>query len=291
MFFQQFINGIMLGSTYSLVAIGYALIFGVLNVLHFAHGEVFMIGAYVGLTLVLVAKMNIAVALIASMVGTGILGIVVERAVIRPINRNKYPLAPLSATIGLAVVFQEGITKIFGGHTVGFPDTVESTNYQLGGISIASSQILILAISFILMGSLTLFVKRTRTGKAIRALAENTVTARLLGVNMNRVTMFTFAISSALAGVSGVLVGIAYNAISPFMGTRMALLSFAVMLLGGLGNITGAMVGGLILGIAEVMSTVYISSSYRDAFAFGTMILILIFRPAGLFGTMLQKGR
>jgi branched-chain amino acid transport system permease protein len=189
------------------------------------------------------------------------------------------------------VVLQEGITKIFGGDTVGFPETFQAETYRFGNISIDSTQVIILAISFFLMATLTLFVKKTRTGKAIRAVAENPVTARLLGVNIHRVTMLTFTISSALAGAAGVLVGLAYNAISPFMGTRMALLSFAIMLLGGLGNITGAMAGGLILGVVEVLSTVYISSSYRDAFAFGTMVLILIFRPSGLFGTKLQKGR
>ena len=290
MFLQQLVNGIMVGSTYSLVAIGYTLIFGVLNVLHFAHGEVFMIGAFIGLQVVLLTKMNITIAIIAAMVGAGLLGMAIERGVIRLIKRE-YPLAPLSATIGLTVFFQEGITKIFGGNTVGFPDTFQAENYQFGSVSIASTQIVILAISFFLMATLTLFVKKTRTGKAIRAVAENPMTARLLGVNIHRVTMLTFAISSALAGAAGVLVGLAYNAISPFMGTRMALLSFAIMLLGGLGNITGAMAGGLILGVVEVLSTVYISSSYRDAFAFGTMVLILVFRPSGLFGTKLQKGR
>lgn len=280
----------MLGSTYSLVAIGYTLIFGVLNVLHFAHGEVYMIGAFIGLQFVLLTKMNMAAAILAAMAGTGLLGIMIERGVIRLIKRE-YPLAPLSATIGLAVIFQEGATKIFGGDTVGFPDTLQAQNYQFGNISIDSTQIAILIISFFLMAALTLFVKKTRTGKAIRAVAENPVTARLLGVNIDRVAMLTFAISSALAGAAGVLVGLAYNAISPFMGTRMALLSFAIMLMGGLGNIAGAMAGGLILGIIEVMSTVYLSSTYRDAFTFGTMILILIFRPQGLFGTKLQKGR
>jgi branched-chain amino acid transport system permease protein len=290
MFLQQLINGIMLGSTYSLVAIGYTLIFGVLGVLHFAHGEVFMIGAFIGLACVLNAKMNIAAAIVVAMIGTGLLGIAIERGVIRLIKRD-YPLAPLSATIGLTVFFQEVISKIFGANTMGFPETIQATSYQFGNISFDSTQLIILAISLILMGTLTLFVKKTRTGKAIRAVAENPVTARLLGVNINQVTMLTFAISSALAGAAGVLVGLAYNAISPFMGTRMALLSFAIMLLGGLGNITGAMIGGLLLGVIEVLSTVYISSSYRDVFTFGTMVLILIFRPSGLFGTILQKGK
>lgn len=290
MLLQQIINGIMLGSTYSLVAIGYTLIFGVLNVLHFAHGEVYMIGAFVGLQFAILTKMNIVVTIIVAMCATGLLGAMIERGVIRHIKRE-YPLAPLSATIGLAVIFQEGIAKIFGGDTIGFPDAFQAQYFRFGSVSVDSTHVTILTVSFVLMAALTLFVKKTRTGKAIRAVAENPVTAQLLGVNIDRVTMLTFAISSALAGAAGVLVGLAYNAISPFMGIRMALLSFAIMLLGGLGNITGAMFGGLILGIVEVLSTVYISSTYRDAFTFGTMIVILIFRPAGLFGTRLQKGR
>ena len=290
MLLQQLINGIMLGSTYSLVAIGYTLIFGVLNVLHFAHGEVYMIGAFVGLEFALLTKMNILVTIIVAMCATGLLGVMIERGVIRLIKRE-YPLAPLSATIGLSVIFQEGITKIFGADTIGFPDTFQAQSFQFGDVSVDSTQVTILLVSFFLMATLTLFVKKTKSGKAIRAVAENPVTAQLLGVNIDRVTMLTCAISSALAGAAGVLVGLAYNAISPFMGIRMALLSFAIMLLGGLGNITGAMFGGLILGIVEVLSTVYFSSTYRDAFTFGTMIVILIFRPAGLFGTKLQKGR
>ncbi|MBI3091061.1 MAG: branched-chain amino acid ABC transporter permease [Candidatus Tectomicrobia bacterium] len=287
MFLQQMINGLMLGSAYSLIAIGYTLIFGVLSLLHFAHGEVFMMGAFFGLYLVLLFKVNVYVALFGSMVITAILGILVERVAVRPISKE-FHLAPLLSTVGVTIILQDAATKIFGGEQVGFPETIKIVNYPIGNVTVTSVQMLILATSLFLMLVLHLFVNRTRLGTAMRAAAESGRTASLLGVNINGVVILTFGVASALAGAAGVLVGLAFNAISPFMGVEMALKSFAIMLLGGLGNITGAMVGGLILGIVEVLSVAYLASSYRDAFAFGVMVMILIFRPSGLFGAKLH---
>ena len=288
MFLQQLINGIMLGSTYSLVAIGYTLIFGVLNLLHFAHGEVFMLGAFIGLQIVLGLKLGIFGAMIGAMVATALVGLLIERVAFRPIKKE-YFLAPLIATIGITIILQEVANKVFGSEPVGFPQSVEILNFQLGPIGINSLQILILSISIFLMVVLHLFVSRTRLGRGMRATAENATTARLLGVKINRIVVLTFMIASALAGAAGVLVGMAYNTISPYMGAQMAGKGFAIMLLGGLGNIKGAMLGGLILGVAEILSVGYLTSSYRDAFAFGVMILILIFKPSGLFGSLIHE--
>lgn len=288
MFLQQLINGIMLGSTYSLVAIGYTLIFGVLNLLHFAHGEVFMLGAFIGLQIVLGLKLGIFGAIIGAMAGTALVGFLIERVAFRPIKKE-YFLSPLIATIGITIILQEVANKIFGSEPVGFPQTVGILNFQLGPIGINSLQILILSVSVFLMVVLHLFVSRTRLGRGMRATAENATTARLLGVKINRIIVLTFMIASALAGAAGVLVGMAYNYISPYMGAQMAGKGFAIMLLGGLGNIKGAMLGGLILGVAEILSVGYLTSSYRDAFAFGVMILILIFRPSGLFGSLIHE--
>ena len=288
MFFQQVINGLMLGSAYSLIAIGYTLIFGVLSLLHFAHGEVFMMGAFFGLYLVLIFKIHIAWALIGSMVLTALLGIIVEYVAVRHIKKE-FILGPLISTIGVTIILQDAATKIFGGEQVGFPETIKIVNYHpFPNITITSVQMVIFSVSLGLMIVLQLFVNRTRLGTAMRAAAESSTTASLLGVNINGVVVLTFGVASALAGAAGVLIGLAFNAISPFMGVEMALKSFAIMLLGGLGNITGAMVGGLILGIVEVLSVAYLASSYRDAFAFGEMVLILIFRPTGLFGAKLH---
>ncbi len=288
MFLQQIVNGIMLGSTYSLVAIGYTLIFGVLNLLHFAHGEVFMLGAYFGLQIVLSLKFGIIGSIVGAMIGAGIMGFMIERVAFRPIKKE-YFLAPLIATIGITIVLQEMASKVFGSEPRGFPQTVAIHNFQVGPIGINTLQILILSISIFLMVVLHLFVSRTKLGRAMRATAENATTARLLGVKVNRIILLTFMIASALAGAAGVLVGMAYNSISPYMGAQMAGKGFAIMLLGGLGNIQGAMLGGLILGVAEILSVGYLASSYRDAFAFGVMILILVFKPSGLFGSLIHE--
>ena len=288
MFLQQMVNGIMLGSAYSLVAIGYTLIFGVLNLLHFAHGEVFMLGAYFGLQIVLGLSLGLPGAIAGAMIGTAILGLLIERVAFRPIKKEHF-LAPLIATIGITIILQEVANKIFGSAPAGFPQTVSIRNFQLGPVGINTLQIVILGISLFLMAALHLFVSKTKLGRAMRATAENATIARLLGVNVNRIIMLTFVVASSLAGAAGILVGMAYNAVTPYMGAQMAGKGFAIMLLGGLGNIKGAMVGGLILGVAEILSVGYLASSYRDAFAFGVMILILIFRPSGLFGSLIHE--
>lgn len=288
MLLQQLANGIMLGSTYSLVAIGYTLIFGVLNLLHFAHGEVFMLGAFIGLQIVLRLKLGIFGTIVGAMIGTAVIGFLIERVAFRPIKKE-YFLAPFIATIGITIILQEMANKVFGSEPVGFPQTVEIHNFQFGPIGINTLQILILCISIFLMLVLHFFVSRTKLGRGMRATAENATTAKLLGVKVNRIIVLTFMIASALAGAAGVLVGMAYNMISPYMGAQMAGKGFAIMLLGGLGNIRGAMLGGLILGVAEIFSVGYLSSSYRDAFAFGIMILILIFKPSGLFGSLIHE--
>jgi len=290
MFFAQIINGLMLGSTYSLVAIGYTLIFGVLGLLHFAHGEVFMMGAFIGLQMVILFQSNIYVALIGAMVGAAVLGVIIEYLSFRPINKT-YHMAPLISTIGASIILQEVGVKIFGGDILSFPEAIKATTYKIGNVPVTSFQLLIFASAVVLMVLTHLFIKRTRVGKAMRATAESSEDAWLMGVNVNRITTVTFIISSALAGAAGFLVGLVYNAISPFMGTQMVLKGFTIMLLGGLGNVFGAMVGGLFLGLVEVFSVGYLASSYKDGFAFGIMFVLLIFKPSGLFGSLLHDER
>ncbi|MEE8109721.1 MAG: branched-chain amino acid ABC transporter permease [bacterium] len=284
MFAQQLINGLMLGASYSLVAIGYTLIFGVLGLLHFAHGEVFMVGAFIGLYLVLFAGANIYVALIGAMIATAILGLIVDLIAIRPISKD-YPLAPLISTIGVTIVLQNLAIYLFGGEQVGFPEIIEPALYRLGPVTISSVQIFILVVALFLMAVLWLFIERTKLGRAMRATAESHETAALLGVNVNGVILFTFILASGLAGVAGVLDGVKNSAISPFMGLQVAVKGLVVMLLGGLGNVLGAMVGGLILGMVEILTAAYLGTSVRDFFTFVILILILLYRPTGLFGT------
>ncbi|MDH3689265.1 MAG: branched-chain amino acid ABC transporter permease [Gammaproteobacteria bacterium] len=285
MFAQQLINGLMLGASYALVAIGYTLIFGVLRLLHFAHGEVFMFGAFIGLNIVLAwSGVNIYVAIIGAMIGTGLIGLLVALIAVRPVS-SKYPLAPLISTIGATLVMQNVAIRIFGGENQAFPETMDPVIYHIAGLTISSVQIFTLVMSVVLMVVLWMFVNRSKMGRAMRAVAESHETAALLGVNVGRTVLFTFMVASFLAGAAGVLDGIRTSAVSPFMGLEVAVAALVCMLLGGLGNIVGAMVGGFILGMVEILSAAYLGTSLRDLFTFVILILILIYKPSGLFGT------
>jgi branched-chain amino acid transport system permease protein len=283
MIYQQLINGLMLGASYSLVAIGYTLIFGVLGLLYFAHGEVFMVGAFVGLYLVVYGGANIYVALAGAAIACAALGIVAFYVSVRPVPKDR-PLAPLISTIGLTIVLQNLAVYIFGGQQLAFPETIRQELYHLGPVTISSVQIFILAVAVAAMAGLWLFIERTKLGRAIRATAENHETAALLGVDVNRVVLVTFVIGSGIAGIAGVLDGVKNSGISPFMGLSAAVKGLVVMLLGGLGNVFGAMAGGLMLGLIEILSAAYIGTTERDLFSFLILILILLYRPTGLFG-------
>jgi len=289
--FQQLINGLMLGATYSLVAIGYTLIFGVLGLLHFAHGEVLMAGAFMGLYIILWSGMPLYITLPLAMVATCVLGIVIELLAIRPLKKG-FHLAPLLSTIGVTIILQNLAVKLFGGYGTRFPEAIKVVHYKVGPLVVSSVNILILGGCLFMMVVLYFFIAKTKTGKAMRAVSESHLTAGFLGVNVDRIVLITFGIASALAGAAGVMIGIAFHAITPFMGLTFALKGLVVMLLGGLGNVVGAMVGGLILGLAEVASIVILPTeiNLQDIFSFGIMIIILIFKPEGLFGTRIGKG-
>jgi len=287
MFFQQLINGLMLGSSYALIAVGYSLIFGVMGLLHFAHGEVFMVGAFVALQMILLSHVSLPIATLGAMTATAILGIIIAAIAFLPIKKE-YVAAPLIATIGLGIVMQNLAVKIFGADQVSFPETIEIVNYKIGGVIISSLQIIILCVTLVLMILLSLYIKNSKMGKAMRASAERPTTAGLLGVNYKKVVLVTFMIASALAGVAGVLTGLAYGSISPFMSGPATLKGLVIMLMGGLGNLVGAVICGIFLGILEVFSVAYLSASYRDSLTFIILILVLILRPEGLFGVRLH---
>jgi branched-chain amino acid transport system permease protein len=290
MFYQQLINGLMLGASYSLVAIGYTLIFGVLNLLYFAHGEVFMVGAFVGLFLVMYAGANIYVALLGAMIACAILGALAFFVAVRPVPKDR-PLAPLISTIGLTIILQNLAIYVFGGQQFSFPETIHQALYHIGPVTISSVQLFILGVAIALMVMLWLFIERTKLGRAMRAVAENHETAALLGVNVNRVVLITFIIGSGIAGIAGVLDGLKNSSVSPFMGLGAGVKGLIVMLLGGLGNVPGAMVAGLLLGMIEILSAAYIGTTERDFFSFLILILILLYRPTGLFGTRTAEQR
>ena len=291
MFFQQLVNGLTLGSVYAVIAIGYTLVFGVLNIVNMAHGGIIMMGAYIGLLLVTVAGWGLFPALIGAMVGGAILGYLLEVLALRPLRGKKVThLAPLISTIGVSIFLESAALLVFGPHTRAFP-TDYNQLMDFGLFKISEIQIISMGTAVVLMVLLTLLLNKTRIGKAVRATAENIETASLLGIHTRRIITFTVMLASALGAAAGVLIALSFNAIEPTMGTSMGFKGLAVLIMGGLGNVGGAMAGGFILGVAEVFSVAYGASSFRDAVAFGLIILILFIRPQGLFAKAGKGGR
>jgi len=287
---QQVINGLMLGSMYSLVAIGYTLVFGLLNLLNFAHGDVFMFGGFIALFVLLALKLPIWLAFLGAMVGCGVVGIVLELVCFRPVKKE-FHLAPALGTLGFSLVLVELTTKIWGTEPVSLPPSVEVINFQVGNVLISSAQILILAVAIVLMAGLEFLILKTRLGRALRAVAEDPNTAKLLGVNSVRIIVAAFVISSALAGAAGILLALRLGLANPHVGFTYGMKALAVMAIGGLGNMRGAMLGGLIIGMAEVLTVSYGSATYSDVVVWTALIAILLFKPSGLLGTRLQEER
>ena len=291
MFFQQLVNGLTLGSVYAVIAIGYTLVFGVLNIVNMAHGGIIMMGAYIGLLLVTVAGWGLFPALIGAMVGGAILGYLLEVLALRPLRGKKVThLAPLISTIGVSIFLESAALLVFGPQTRAFP-TDYNQLMDFGLFKISEIQIISMGTAVVLMVLLTLLLNKTRIGKAVRATAENIETASLLGIHTRRIITFTVMLASALGAAAGVLIALSFNPIEPTMGTSMGFKGLAVLIMGGLGNVGGAMAGGFILGVAEVFSVAYGASSFRDAVAFGLIILILFIRPQGLFAKAGKGGR
>ena len=291
MFFQQLVNGLTLGSVYAVIAIGYTLVFGVLNIVNMAHGGIIMMGAYIGLLLVTVAGWGLFPALIGAMVGGAILGYLLEVLALRPLRGKKVThLAPLISTIGVSIFLESAALLVFGPQTRAFP-TDYNQLMDFGLFKISEIQIISMGTAVVLMVLLTLLLNKTRIGKAVRATAENIETASLLGIHTRRIITFTVMLASALGAAAGVLIALSFNAIEPTMGTSMGFKGLAVLIMGGLGNVGGAMAGSFILGVAEVFRVAYGASSFRDAVAFGLIILILFIRPQGLFAKAGKGGR
>lgn len=289
MLLQQLINGIALGSTYALIALGYTMVYGIIALINFAHGEIFMAGAFVGLLMVAVFKMNVFVAMILAMVTCMVMGVVIELIAYRPLRKSSR-LSALISAIGVSIFLSTLALMIFGADAKGFPDTAFPVRQvKILGAEISTLQLLIIGVSAVLMLGLEFIVQKTKIGKAMRATSEDYNTAALMGINVNRVISFTFALGSSLAAAGGVLVGLLFNAVSFNMGLMAGLKAFSAAVLGGIGSIPGAMLGGLLLGVAEVMGVAAGYSSYRDAIAFAILVLVLLVKPTGLLGQKIQK--
>lgn len=283
---QQIINGLFLGSIYALFALGYTLVFGVLDILNLAHAAVFMLASFVALALVGSAQLHILVALPLAVAFGGVLGLVLERVAFRPLRgRADSNISGLISSLAMATVFEAVALEIWGPNISRFPfGTVPEKQIQILGGVVSRLQLTIMTVALFLFLVLTWLVNATRLGREIRAVAESPRAARILGVNVDRVIAASFFISSALGGAAGVLFGLAFNSISPDMGRSVELKGLAVIILGGMGSMTGAIIAGFALGLSEVFVVAHFGASWRDAVSFAGLFVVLVLRPRGLLG-------
>lgn len=283
---QQLVNGVFLGSIYALFAMGYTLVFGVLDLLNLAHQAVFMLGAFIGWVLVVEAGWPLWAAVIGAVAAGAVLGLLIERVAFAPLRRRPDAhFAGLISSIALAIVMVAVALGVFGPDTLRFPPgAFPETRFSFAGATISLVQLLILVTAVAMMLGLNWLVASTRLGRAMRAVAENPKAARLLGIDVERVTVITFMLSSALGAAAGILFALAFNSIRVEMGLAIELKGLAVIIVGGMGSLPGALLGGLALGLAEVFSVARIGSGWRDAVAFGLLFAILLLRPQGLLG-------
>ncbi|MBM6653331.1 branched-chain amino acid ABC transporter permease [Faecalitalea cylindroides] len=288
-FLQQMINGLSLGSIYALIALGYTMVYGIIKLINFAHGDIYMLGAFTAFYATTFFHLNFFVALIIAMLLCGVLGVLIERIAYKPL-RHATRITALITAMGVSYVLEYTMQYFAGSDVKTFPtDLLENTAFSLGGVRITMMQIYIFVITIILMVLLTYIVNKTKMGRAMRAVSVDEDAAKLMGINVDTTISFTFFLGSCLAGVAGVLVGVYYNSINPLMGMTPGLKAFIAAVFGGIGNIPGAMIGGLFIGIAETLVTAYGSSLYKDAIVYVILILVLILKPDGLLGKNVKE--
>ncbi len=300
-FVQQLVNGVTLGSVYALIALGYSMVYGILKLLNFAHGEVYMMGAFIGYFVltglggasspILPVAPVLILMFLAGMLGAGILGVVIERFAYRPL-RNAPRIAPLISAIGVSFFLQASALLLFTAQfrTYSTPQLIPfSTGLEVGPLRISLVRMLVIGSAIVLMIALTLLVNRTRLGKAMRAVSYDREAAAMMGIDVDRVIVATFFIGSVLAGAAGVMVGLVFERVFHFMGFIAGLKGFTAAVIGGIGNIPGAMLGGLLIGLAEAFSASYISSTFQNLIVFGILITVMLVRPTGLLGSPVLK--
>jgi len=293
-FLQQLVNGLSLGSIYALIALGYTMVYGVLRLINFAHGDVYMVGAYVGYYLSVRLQgrgpslFAALLVMLGSMIACAVLGILIERLAYRPVRRESR-LTLLITAIGVSLFIENLWQLLFGATPRFFPSLAPRADFIVAGVRLTSEQITVIVVSFLLMLFLRFFILKTRTGKAMRAVSFSLDASRLMGISTDWIIAVTFALGSALAAAAGVLIGMQIPKIDPLMGIPYGLKAFVAAVLGGIGSVPGAVLGGLLIGTSEVMVVGYLSSTYRDAIAFGILILVLLLRPQGILGRVQKE--
>ena len=280
---EQLINGLRTGSIYALIALGYTMVYGIAKMINFAHGDIIMIGAYVLYLTVEVAKLPVPVAIVVTMVACSILGIIIEKTAYKPL-RKAPPLAVLITAIGMSFFLQSLALLVFKATPIPFKSIIPNTNIVIGGITISVITVVTLLVTGITMFILTYFIDNTKTGTAMRAVSEDKEVAELMGIDVNKTISLTFAIGSALAAIAGILFISQYQSLKPTLGALPGIKAFVAAVLGGIGSIPGAMLGGILLGIIESVSKAYISTELADAIVFGVLVIVLLVRPSGLLG-------
>ncbi|MFO7987519.1 MAG: branched-chain amino acid ABC transporter permease [Desulfatiglandaceae bacterium] len=293
LFLQQLVNGITLGGVYALIAVGYTMVYGVIQLINFAHGEIYMLGAFLAYTMVTVLGLPFFAAFALTLLICAVLGVLLDLIAYRPL-RNAPRLAALITAIGMSIFLQNLALMIWGSQIKSYPvealpPVFSRAALTFGDVSLSWLQVFILSVTVIFMIILHLVIHKTRIGTAMRAVSQDKTTSALMGIGVNRVISFTFAIGSAMGGMAGILVGLYYNAIFPTMGYIAGIKAFAAAVLGGIGSVPGAMLGGGVLGIAEVIGAGYISSEYRDGISYAVMIAVILFKPSGLIGRQIGE--
>lgn len=288
LFLNQLINGLHIGSIYALIALGYTMVYGIVKLINFAHGDIIMVGAYVSLLLITNSGLPYYLAIPITMVFCAVLGVLIERLAYKPL-RSAPRISALITAIGVSFLLENGFQLLFSADYRPFPAVFPSTPLQLGSVRISMGTLVTIAIVLGLMVLLTLFVQNTRMGKAMRAVSEDMSAAQLMGINVNNTITLTFAIGSALAAVGSLLYCAAYPQVQPYMGSMLGLKAFIAAVLGGIGIMPGAMLGGFIMGIAESLTKGYVSTQLADAVVFGILIVVLLVKPSGIMGKTLSE--